>query len=364
MIQTIPPEDVVIMAPAHPRAAEFDGSHPYRVVRDTYSQLLPTPRLLRAALDVAIDEKVDLVQLGHPLPSGLLGPQIRRRTGLPYVVFLAGAEVTLPAALPVVGQTIRHVLRNASLLVAVSDYTARAASRQVAGTVPARALRPAISVDGFNPTHPYVKAAVKTALGIDGELVVCLGRLVPRKGQDKLVDALAILAGRHPRLHLALIGGGRLDRALRARARRLGVADRVHMLGPLEHDDLQTWFAAADLFSSPCRTRWGGLEVEGFGIVFAEAALAGLPVMAGRSGGAPEAVDMGDTGIVVDGSSSGEVAEGLARLLRLSAAARRSMGARGRALALSRHTPGAAGERYRELLLQATSSRGDGRGRS
>ena len=142
------------MAPAHPKAAEFDASHPYRVVRDRYSQLLPTPRLLRAALELIEAEKVDLVQLGHPLPSGLLGPEIRRRADLPYLVFLAGAEVTLPAALPVVGQAIRHVLRNASLLVTVSDYTARAASRQVAGTVPARALRPAISVDGFNPTHP------------------------------------------------------------------------------------------------------------------------------------------------------------------------------------------------------------------
>lgn len=355
MIQTIPPEDVVILAPAHPKAAEFDASHPYRVIRDKYSQLLPTPRLLRAALEVVEAENVDLVQLGHPLPSGLLGPEIRRRTGLPYLVFLAGAEVTLPAALPVVGQAIRHVLRNASLLVTVSDYTAQAASRQVAGAVPARALRPAVSVDSFNPTHPHVKAAVKTALGIDGELVVCLGRLVPRKGQDRLVDALAILADRYPRLHLALIGGGRLDRALRARARRLGVADRVRLLGPLEHGDLRTWFAAADFFSSPCRTRWGGLEVEGFGIVFAEAALAGLPVMAGRSGGAPEAVEMGDTGIVVDGSSSEEVAEGLARLLCLSSAERRSMGARGRALALWRHAPSAAGGRYHELLLQAAS---------
>jgi phosphatidylinositol alpha-1,6-mannosyltransferase len=216
MIQTIPPEDVVIVAPAHPRAAEFDASHPYRVVRDRYSQLLPTPRLLRAALQLVEAEKVDLVQLGHPLPSGLLGPEIRRRTGIPYLVFLAGAEVTLPAALPLVGQAIRHVLRNASLLFTVSDYTARAVSRQVA--VPARPLRPAISADEFTPTHPHVKAAIKTALGIDGGLVVCLGRLVPRKGQDRLVDSLAILAGRYPRLHRALLGGGRLDRAVRARA--------------------------------------------------------------------------------------------------------------------------------------------------
>jgi phosphatidyl-myo-inositol dimannoside synthase len=355
LIQTIPPDRVVVLAPAHRDAAEFDAGHPYRVVRDTYSQLLPTPRLLTKALTLAREEHVDLVQLGHPLPSGLLGPEIRRRTGLPYVVFLAGAELTLPGVVPVMGQLLRHVLRGASLLLTVSGYTARAAAAQAGGRAPAHELLPALEEDRFRPAHPDVKAAVKAALGIRGDLVVCLGRLVPRKGQDRLVDALALLDGR-PDLNLALIGGGRLDGALRARARRLGVSDRVHMPGPLGHEDVQMWFTAADAFASPCRTRWGGFEVEGFGIVFAEAALAGLPVMAGRSGGAPEAVTAGDTGIVVDGATAAEVADGLDRLLRLSTRERGLMGARGRALALARHAPEAAARRYRDLLTTAASS--------
>jgi phosphatidylinositol alpha-1,6-mannosyltransferase len=179
--------------------------------------------------------------------------------------------------------------------------------------------------------------------------------LVPRKGQDRLIDALALLAPEFPHLELALIGGGRLDRALARRARRRGVAERVRLLGALGPEELAGWFAAADVFASPCRTRWGGLEVEGFGIVFAEAALAGLPVMAGRSGGAPEAVVPGDSGIVVDGSSTHEVAEGLARLLRLRAAERRRLGEAGRALALRRHSPQEVGRRYRCLLRSVAS---------
>ena len=159
------------------------------------------------------------------------------------------------------------------------------------------------------------------------------------------------------------MGRGRLAAALARRARRLGVADRVHLLGALPHSQVAEWLAAADVFASPCRVRWGGLEVEGFGIVFAEAAAAGLPVLAGRSGGAPEAVAEGDTGIVVNGSSASEVAAGLERMLRLSPAGRRSMGGRGRALARERHAPAVVGRRYRELLWRAAGAetRGDSR---
>jgi phosphatidylinositol alpha-1,6-mannosyltransferase len=176
---------------------------------------------------------------------------------------------------------------------------------------------------------------------------------VPRKGQDKLIDALGMLRQEFPRLHLALIGEGRLATRLYDRAQRRGVGERVHLTGALVDSAVTDWLRAADLFASPCRTRWGGFEVEGFGIVFAEAALTGLPVIAGRSGGAPEAVAEGETGMVVDGDSAQQVAAALATLLRMPAERRREMGAQGRALALARHTPDVVGERYRELLRRA-----------
>ena len=350
VMQTLPPEDLVIVAPHHPEAAAFDATHPYRVVRASRSVLLPTPELLDRALDLARDHQAELIQFGHPLPTGLLGPALARRTGLPYVVFLGGAELTLPAAVPGVGTALRSVLRQASLLLTVSSYTAAQASQQTGGATRAAVLRPALDVTGFAPAPPEEAAAARAGAGVRGPLVVCVGRLVPRKGQDRLIDALGLLAGEFPDLELALIGGGRLDGSLARRARQRGVADRVRLLGALGPGELARWFAAADLFASPCRTRWGGLEVEGFGIVFAEAALAGLPVMAGRSGGAPEAVVPGDSGIVVDGSSAAEVAAGLARLLRRSARQRARMGHRGRDLALRRHSPEEVGRRYRRLL--------------
>lgn len=366
LIRTLDPEDVVILASDHPGARSFDATHPYRVVRHPHSILLPTPALLRSAERLIAEHDLRLVQLGQTLPNGLLGPALKRRTGLPYLVLLAGAELTLPAALPGSGAAVRHVLGRAALLLTVSGYTAAAAERVVAGRVPVAVLRPALDLD--EPDRVGAASSASTAAQTarsGGPLVVCVGRLVPRKGQDRLIDALALLVPRYPGLRLALVGSGRLAAALRGRARRLGVEDRVHLLGALPHSQVAEWLAAADVFASPCRVRWGGLEVEGFGIVFAEAAAAGLPVLAGRSGGAPEAVADGDTGIVIDGSSASEVAAGLDRILRLNPAGRQRMGERGRVLARGRHAPAVVGRRYRELLWRAAraATPGDGHGR-
>ncbi len=309
--------------------------------------------MFRTVARLAAKEGVELIQLGHPLPAGLLGPQLKDRCGLPYVVFLGGAEVTLPGAVPGVNNLLRHVLGKASMLLTVSEYTARAASQQVGGKVPAEVLRPPLNVAGFVPATEDESQQLRRRLGINGELVVCLGRLVPRKGQDKLIDAMAMLSHEFPRLHLALIGEGRLATRLYDRAQRGGIGERVHLTGALVDSAVMDWLRAADLFASPCRTRWGGFEVEGFGIVFAEAALTGLPVVAGRSGGAPESVIEGETGMVVDGDSARQVAAALASLLRMRPERRRGMGARGRELALARHTPDVVGERYRELLRRA-----------
>ena len=342
-----------MLAPKHIDAAAFDATHAYTVVRASTSVLWPTAALLRQVEDLARREGAELIQLGHPLPAGLLGPQLKKRCGLPYVVFLGGAEVTVPGAVPGVNNLLRHVLGNAAMLLTVSEYTARAAAQQVHGTVPAEVLRPPISVDEFVPAAAAEAQQLREKLGIRGELVVCVGRLVPRKGQDRLIDALALLTAEFPDLHLALIGEGRLTTSLYDRAQKRGVGERVHLTGALADAAVKDWLKAADIFASPCRSRWGGFEVEGFGLVFAEAALCGLPVIAGRSGGAPESVHEGDTGMVVDGRSAQQVAAALASMLRMSPERRRAMGAKGRELSLARHTPAVVGERYHELLLRA-----------
>jgi phosphatidylinositol alpha-1,6-mannosyltransferase len=355
VIRTLDPSEVAILTPAHIDAAAFDATHPYTVVRASTSVLWPTNAMLHTVEQMAEREGAELIQLGHPLPAGLLGPRLRQRHGLPYVVFLGGAEVTLPGVVPGVNNLLRHVLGNAAMLLTVSEYTAEAARKQTGGRVRAEVLRPPLPVDDFVPAGDDEAQALRARHSIDGQLVACVGRLVPRKGQDMLIDALALLRSEFPHVHLALIGEGRLATGLYDRAQKRGVGERVHLTGALADKAMKEWLRAADVFASPCRSRWGGFEVEGFGIVFAEAALAGLPVIAGDSGGAPESVIQGDTGLVVNGHSAQAVAAALASILRRSPEQRREMGARGRKLALARHTPAVVGERYRELLRKAAA---------
>jgi phosphatidylinositol alpha-1,6-mannosyltransferase len=349
LIQTLDPSDIVIIAPDQPGSRDFDATHAYRVHRYPLQQLRPTRGLLRLSLELIEKHELELVQFGHPLPTGLLGPRIVKRTGIPYIVFLGGAEVTVPAAMPIGSSLLRHVLGNAALLATVSDFTASVASRESAGKVPAVTLRPPLDGAFDLPLQPS-KAQAKAELGIDGELVIIIGRLVPRKGQDRLIESLAQLRDEYPRLHRGVIGNGRIAGRLERLAASHGVRERVLMTGALDTEVLKIWLKAADIFACPCRTRWGGLEVEGFGIVFAEASLARLPVLAGRSGGAPESVKNGETGIIPAGDSSEEVAEALRRLLSMSPEARTAMGERAREFTLSRHAPEVVGRQYRELL--------------
>ncbi len=356
LVQTLDPGEVVVLAPAHPEAAAFDAAQPYEIVRAGTEILWPLPSLRRLAGELIERHAVELVQLGHPLPAGALGPWLRRDLGVPYLVFLGGAEVTVPGAFPGSRELLRWVLGGAALLVAVSEFTREAASRQVDGRVPAEVLRPSIDPDRFPAPGDAERATAKAALGVAGPLVICIGRLVLRKGQDRLIRSLRLLDDTTGRVELALVGSSKTDGWFRRLARREGVEDRVHFVGRVPDAELIRWLHAADVFAMPCRTRLHGLEVEGFGLVFAEAALAGLPVLAGLSGGAPEAVAAdgdGVNGLVVDGENLEEVAAGLGALLGLAPAERRRMGECGRRLALARHAPAVAGARYRELLRMA-----------
>jgi phosphatidylinositol alpha-1,6-mannosyltransferase len=354
MIRTLDPGEVVIVAPAHRDAAAFDSTHPYTVVRTRRSAVTPAPSVERLCERLIREHDLELLQLGHPLPAGLLGPWLRRTARVPYVVFLGGAEITVPGAVPGLARLLEWVLAESSLLLTVSQYTADQAVRLSGGLARAEVLRPALEIERYAHAQAGDAASARAALGLDdAPLVVCVGRLVPRKGQDMLIDSLAGLDGGFADVQLALVGGGRLAGELRRRAAAAGVAGRVHLPGEVSSEKLRLWLRAADVFAGPSRTRHGGLEVEGFGIVYAEAALTGLPVVAGRSGGAPEAVVEGETGFVVDAHTPEQLTAVLGRLLSMSSEERRQMGARGRLLALSRHSPEVAAARYHDLLRRA-----------
>ncbi len=158
-------------------------------------------------------------------------------------------------------------------------------------------------------------------------MLLSVGRLELRKGHDTALDALSQLRRQGHRLRYAIVGDGPERPRLETQVRDLGLGDAVVFAGAVSGEDLPAWYAAADIFVLP--TRSDGVGFEGFGIVFLEAAAAGLPVVAGRGGGVPEAVEDGVTGTLVSGLDASELASALDELCR-SPERRRQLGRAGR----------------------------------
>ncbi|HXY94480.1 MAG TPA: glycosyltransferase family 4 protein [Acidimicrobiia bacterium] len=307
----LPASETTVLTTSFAGDKKWDSQRKFRVVRAQQSQFLPTRALARRIDGLALEVGADVVFLDPWLPLGHLGPGLR---AAPYVVVVHGAEVTVPGRLPGSRQLGARVLHAAAGVVAASEYSAweavRAAQRSVAGVV----IPPGVDVERFRPIDPDERAAVRKAFGLDADrpLVLGVSRLVPRKGFDVLIDAVVGV----PDLQLVIASGRGRDRSrLAARAARHGIERRVRFLGPVPDAALAPLYASADVFAMPCRDRWFGLETEGFGIVFLEAAAAGVPSVAGRSGGSHEAVVDGVTGLVVDGRDVTEVRRSVARLL-------------------------------------------------
>ena len=325
------PATFAVLTTPHDGDADWDREQAYRVVRDQDRVLLPTPGLARRIDGLAAEIGAAGVLLDPALPVGLLGPHLAR----PYGVVLHGAEVTVPGRLPGTSQLLRRVLRGASIVVAAGGYPLAEAERAADRDLPSVIVPPGVDTDRFVPLDPDQRRAARQRLGlpVEGRLVVSVSRLVPRKGMDVLIQAAARLAPSRPDLCVAIAGGGRdHDRLARLVA---STGAPVRLLGRMAHEDLPALYGCGDLFAMLCRNRWAGLEQEGFGIVFLEAAAAGVPQVAGDSGGAAEAVVDGETGEVV--RHPGDVDAVVAALARLldDPARRRRMGATGRRRAVA-----------------------------
>lgn len=284
----LPAEGVTVLTTRHDDAAAFDRAQRFEVRRWSRSVLLPTPGVARWIRRTAREVGAELVVLDPVLPVGLVGP----RLGLPYGVFMHGSE--LLGRLPVGGAAAGSVLRRASVVVAAGSYPAAEARRLSGARVPPVVEIPCgVDTRRFRPLTGDQRAAARRRFGlpVDRPLVVGLSRLVRRKGFDVLIEALARLDG----VTLAIGGSGRDRRRLEKLA-----AGRATFVGRVPDEDLPDFLGCADAFAMLCRDQWGGLEKEGFGIVFVEAAACGVPQVAGRSGGSADAVADGRTGVVVE----------------------------------------------------------------
>ena len=306
------PASFTVLTTPYEGDAAWDAEQAFRIVRTREKVLLPTPSLVRRIDELADEVGASVVVLDPALPVGLVGPRLRR----PYGVVVHGAEITVPGRLPGPNLLLRHVLRGAGLVITGGGYPLAEAERAAGRALPSVLVPPGVDTERFRPLAPEERSDARRHFGLpeEGPLVVSLSRLVPRKGMDVLIRAAARLAPRHPDLTVAIGGGGRdrgrLDRLVAS------TCAPVRMVGRVSHEDLPRFFGSADVYAMLCRNRWAGLEQEGFGIVFLEAAAAGVPQIAGDSGGAAEAVIHGETGLVVDDPSDvAAVAHALDELL-------------------------------------------------
>ena len=326
---------VVLTASSDPAAVEFDADADVVIERLPHSLLFfPTPRVLRQIRDAVTRHNPDLVILDPAWPLGLLGPFL----GRPFGVILHGAEVTIPGRVPLLSNTLRYVLTRAQVAVSAGTYPEAEARRNAKGRLaPIVQVPPGVDTTRFVPLPSDAFASIRRELGLEENsfLIASYSRLVPRKGMDVLIRAAALLREEIPDLEVAIGGSGRDRDRLERLASDLDAP--VTFLGRVSDDALPGWLAASDLMVMACRSRWLGLEQEGFGIVFAEASACGIPVIAGRSGGSHDAVVHGETGLIVENPRSDE--ELAAAILALYRDPQ------------LRHTMGEAGRRYAEATF-------------
>jgi phosphatidylinositol alpha-1,6-mannosyltransferase len=348
--QAMPPDRVAVCCPDDDGAAAYDADAAFTVVRQPERFMWPMRSVAERIRAVARDVEAEVVLFGATYPLAMLGPGLARQ-GLPYVTAAHGFEYWLSLA-PGAHTLMRYATSRASrVAVMCSACIAKTVRTAVPDPVPVSVLYPGADVDRF---HPALDAAgVRASLAIDGRpVVVCVSRLVGRKGQDVLIRAMPAIRARVPDATLVIVGGGPYEPALRAMAD--GV-DGVVFTGQVPEEELPRYYAVGDVFAMPCRSRLGGLEVEGWGNVFIEAAACGKPVVVGDSGGARESLVDGVTGILVDGSSVDEVADAVASLLGDPALAS-AMGAAGRERVLRDHRWPDIAERLAGWLREAASS--------
>ena len=334
LVRELPSDRISVFCPSHDDGAQFDAGAPYRVLRQPEPFLWPTPEVGQRLETAVRATEAEVVLFGATYPLAMLGPRLAK-AGVPYLSAAHGFEYWLSIA-PGTHAAMRYATSRADRVpVMCSAFIARTVRTAVPRRVPVSVLYPGADLATFHPGLETADLRERHGLG-DRPVVVCVSRLVARKGQDMLIQGMRVVRARVPGATLVIVGGGPYE----ARLRGLAVdapSGSVVFAGQVSEGDLPRYYALGDVFAMPCRTRLGGLEVEGWGNVFLEAAACGRPVVVGDSGGVREALVDGETGTLVDGRDVSQVAEAVAGLLADPDRAR-EMGAAGRRRVERAHT--------------------------
>jgi phosphatidyl-myo-inositol dimannoside synthase len=321
---------LAVLAPARREGKPIPSDLPYPATGGPGRMLAPTSRVTNAVVHEARRQGTDRILFGTPWPLALLGPQLRAR-GLRYAVIVHGAELVVPGAVPLLRRRLARALSQADLLLPVSDYTASAVRgllQQTGNAVPPiELLRARVDTERFRPDRDSGPLRARLGIGEGTQVILCFGRLVPRKGVHRLVAAMPRIARRVPQARLVVGGTGPELSKLQRQAAKIDAA--VTFAGRVADEDAPALYATADVFALPVVDRWFGLEIEGLGVVLLEASACEAPCVTGRSGGTPEAVIDGQTGFVIDAKDEDALVDRVVRLLE-DDTLRSAMGTRGR----------------------------------
>lgn len=322
----------IVFTSAQPDAGEYDAAwmrdHGVRVVRDRAEILLPTPRIARKLSQIIQEEKITVAAFGAAAPLGLLSASMKRAGVIRTVALTHGHEVWWAGLFPF-NLLIRRIASTVDVLTYLGDFTRSRIRRALTEPSQAAMVRvaPGIDVEHFTPQN---SEQIRSQLGLGGKkIIVSVGRLVHRKGQDQLVLAMPTILQEVPEAHLLIVGEGPYRAHLDSLIKRYELHNHVTFIGRVAHKELPQYMCVGDIFAMPSRSRFFGLEVEGLGIVYLEASACGLAVIAGSSGGAPDAVLQGVTGLVVNGTQNKEIVDSVVTLLKNPQRAQ-AMGSAGR----------------------------------
>ncbi len=312
----LPADELVVYAPrwrgdSHEK---FDAEQPFEVIRHPTTLMLPTPLVARRAARILKSRRCDSVWFGASAPLAVMSSHLRRAGAERIVASTHGHEVGW-SMVPGGRATLRTIGESTDVVTYVSKYTRGRFSSAFGPTAALEHLPPGVDTDRFVPDDA-ARAELRARYGLgDRPTVLCLSRLVPRKGQDFLIRALPGIRRAVDGAVLVIVGGGPYEKTLRELVRSTGMEQHVVFTGTVPSVELAAHHTIADVFAMPSRTRGAGLDVEGLGIVYLEASSCGVPVVAGTSGGAPEAVQHNKTGLVVDGTSVSEITDAIVRIL-------------------------------------------------
>jgi phosphatidylinositol alpha-1,6-mannosyltransferase len=280
-----------------------------QVIRDRSRILLPSVRVAKRAKEIAQSHNVEVLVFGAAAPLALMAPRLRK-AGIKKIIALThGHEVWWARIFPF-NLAMRRIGNSVDHLTYLGEFTRQAISRSLSQKSIDSMVKiaPGIDTSHFSPQADAIHR--RTELGLEGKkIIVSVGRLVHRKGQDKLIEAFPTIVREIPNAHLLIVGEGPYRTHLEKLVERLSLKENVTFVGRIFYDDLPSYLSASDVFVMPSRSRFFGLEVEGLGIVYLEASACAIPVVAGISGGAPDAVQEGITGLCVDGTNAAQIAE-------------------------------------------------------